>query len=129
MTVELLLNFSVRKSVRLRMLLNNMIVFELMKDIRILYNHNYEVGLPALYETLVVCGSQSVVSVVTRVIRQGLSCLRYRFIMTEFCVVVVVVLLLLLLPLALQPDVGFGLSNNILLFFPICHQFSPSSHS
>jgi hypothetical protein len=30
--------------------------------------------------------------------------------------------------LALQPTVGFGLSNNILPFFPICHQLSPSSH-
>ena len=35
----------------------------------------------------------------------------------------------LLLPLALQPTVGFGLSNNALPFFPICHQLSPSSHS
>ena len=34
-----------------------------------------------------------------------------------------------LLPLALQPTVGFGLSNNFLPFFPICHQLSPSSHS
>jgi len=34
-----------------------------------------------------------------------------------------------LLPLALQPIVGFGLSNNVLPFFPICHQLSPSSHS
>ena len=34
-----------------------------------------------------------------------------------------------LLPLALQPTVGFGLSNNVLPFFPICHQLSPSSHS
>jgi hypothetical protein len=34
---------------------------------------------------------------------------------------------LLLLPLALQPTVGFGLSNKILPFFPICHQLSPSS--
>ena len=38
-------------------------------------------------------------------------------------------LLLLLLPLALQPTVGFGLSNNFIPFFPICHQLSPSSHS
>ena len=38
-------------------------------------------------------------------------------------------LILLLLPLALQPAVGFGLSNNVLPFFPICHQLSPSSHS
>ena len=38
-------------------------------------------------------------------------------------------LLLLLLPLALQPTVGFGLSNNVLPFFPICHQLSPPSHS
>jgi len=37
--------------------------------------------------------------------------------------------LLLLLPLTLQPTVGFGLSNNVLPFFPICHQLSPSSHS
>ena len=36
---------------------------------------------------------------------------------------------LLLLPLALQPTVGFGLSNNVLPFFAICHQLSPSSHS
>ena len=35
---------------------------------------------------------------------------------------------LLLLPLTLQPTVGFGLSNNV-LFFPICLQLSPSSHS
>ena len=35
----------------------------------------------------------------------------------------------LLLPLALQPTVGFGLSNNVLQFFPICHQLFPSSHS
>jgi hypothetical protein len=32
-------------------------------------------------------------------------------------------------PLALQPSVGFGLSNNIPRFFHICHQLSPSSHS
>jgi hypothetical protein len=31
--------------------------------------------------------------------------------------------------LALQPNVGFGLSNNIPPFFSICHQLSPSSHS
>jgi len=37
-------------------------------------------------------------------------------------------ILLLLLPLALQPSVGFGLSNNTSQFFPICHQLSPSSH-
>jgi hypothetical protein len=36
-------------------------------------------------------------------------------------------ILLLLLPLALQPAVGFGLSNKILPFFPICHQLPPSS--
>ena len=36
---------------------------------------------------------------------------------------------ILLLPLALQPTVGFGLLNNVLPFFPICHQLSPSSHS
>ena len=35
----------------------------------------------------------------------------------------------LLFPLALQPSVDFGLSNNVLPFFPICHQHSPSSHS
>ena len=37
--------------------------------------------------------------------------------------------LLRLLPLALQPTVGFGMSNNVLPSFPICHQLSPSSHS
>jgi hypothetical protein len=36
---------------------------------------------------------------------------------------------ILLLPLALQPSVGFGLSNNTLPFFFIYHQLSPSSHS
>ena len=30
--------------------------------------------------------------------------------------------------LPLQPTGGFGLSNNVLPFFPICHQLSPSSH-
>jgi hypothetical protein len=35
------------------------------------------------------------------------------------------IIILLLLPLALQPAVGFGLSNKILPFFPICHQLSP----
>ena len=35
----------------------------------------------------------------------------------------------LFLPLALQPTVNFGLSNNVFPFFPICHQLSPSSHS
>jgi len=34
-----------------------------------------------------------------------------------------------LLPLALQPAVGFGLSNNTSPFFPVYHQLSPSSHS
>jgi hypothetical protein len=37
--------------------------------------------------------------------------------------------ILLLLPLALQPTVGFGLSNNIPPFFSICRQLSPSPHS
>jgi len=37
------------------------------------------------------------------------------------------ILLLLLLPLALQPAVGFGLSSNVLPFFPICHWLSPFS--
>ena len=39
-----------------------------------------------------------------------------------------ILLVLVLLPLALQPTEGFGLSNNVLPFFPICHQLSPSSH-
>jgi len=34
-----------------------------------------------------------------------------------------------LLPLALQPAVGFDMSNNTSPFFPIYHQPSPSSHS
>jgi hypothetical protein len=36
------------------------------------------------------------------------------------------IFIVLLLPLALQPTVGFGLSNNVLPFFPICHQLSQS---
>jgi len=35
---------------------------------------------------------------------------------------------LLLLHLALQPAVGFGLSNNTSPFVPIYHHLSPSSH-
>ena len=35
----------------------------------------------------------------------------------------------ILLLLALQPAVGFGLSNNTSPFVPIYHQLSPSSHS
>ena len=35
----------------------------------------------------------------------------------------------ILLPLAPQPTVGFGLSDNVLPFFSICHQLCPSSHS
>ena len=31
--------------------------------------------------------------------------------------------------MALHPIVGFGLSNNVLPFFPICHQLTPSSYS
>ena len=38
-------------------------------------------------------------------------------------------LLLLLLPLAIQPNVGSGQSNNILSFFPIYRQLCPSCHS
>jgi len=38
-------------------------------------------------------------------------------------------LLLLLLPLALQPTVGFGLSNNVFPFLTSCHQLPPSSRS
>jgi hypothetical protein len=37
--------------------------------------------------------------------------------------------IILLLPLALQPVVGFGLSNNTSPFVPIYHELSPSSHS
>ena len=40
-----------------------------------------------------------------------------------------IIYLLPLLPLALEPTVGFGLSDKVLLYFPICHQLSPSSHS
>ena len=36
---------------------------------------------------------------------------------------------ILLLLLALQPAVGFGLSNNTSPFVPIYHQLSPSSHA
>ena len=39
------------------------------------------------------------------------------------------VLLLLILPSALQPTVGFGLSNNTSPFVPICHQLPPFCHS
>ena len=44
-------------------------------------------------------------------------------------ILLLLLLLLLLLPVALQPAVGFGLSNSILLFFPICRQLSPSPHA
>jgi hypothetical protein len=42
---------------------------------------------------------------------------------------IVYVYIHLLLPLALQPSVGFGLSKNILPFFPIFRQLSPYSVS
>ena len=44
-------------------------------------------------------------------------------------VCVCVYMCILLLPLPLQPTVGFDLSSNVLPFFPICHQLSPSSHT
>jgi hypothetical protein len=73
MTVELLLNFTVMKSVRVQMLLNKTFVFELLKAIRIHFYQNYEVGLPALYDTHCVSESQTVVSVGTSDLRPGLS--------------------------------------------------------
>ena len=44
-------------------------------------------------------------------------------------VVNTVISFLLLILLALQPAVGFGLSNNTSPFFPIYHQPSPPSYS
>ena len=46
-----------------------------------------------------------------------------------FSIITSLILSVLLLPLALQPTVSFGLSNNVLPFFPICHQLSSFSHS
>ena len=42
---------------------------------------------------------------------------------------IIIIIIIIIIPLTLQPTVGFGLSNNVLPFFPICHQLSPSSHS
>ena len=38
-------------------------------------------------------------------------------------------IIIIIIPLAIQPTVGFGLSNNVLPFFPICHPLSSFSHS
>jgi hypothetical protein len=46
-----------------------------------------------------------------------------------YCFKTILLLLFLLLPLALQPVVGFGLSNSSPPFCSIYHQLSPSSHS
>ena len=43
--------------------------------------------------------------------------------------IIIIIIIIIFIPLALQPTVGFGLSNNVLPFFPICHQLSPPSHS
>jgi hypothetical protein len=40
-----------------------------------------------------------------------------------------IIIIIIIITLALQPAVGFGLSNNILPFLPICHQLSQSSQS
>jgi hypothetical protein len=61
--------------------------------------------------------SASVTSCIVQIIYIALVCVLYPL---HFS-------FLLLLPLALQPTMGFGLSNNMLPFFPICHQLSPSS--
>jgi len=45
------------------------------------------------------------------------------------CWIIIIIIITITIPLALQPTMGFGLSNNELAFFPICHQLSPSSHS
>jgi hypothetical protein len=45
----------------------------------------------------------------------------------EMACIIIIIIIIIIIPLALQPAVGFGLSNNILTFFPICHQLSPSS--
>ena len=50
-------------------------------------------------------------------------------VMTLLLLLILILLLLLLLLLALQPAVGFGLSNNTAPFFPVLHQLSPSSHA
>ena len=42
----------------------------------------------------------------------------------QFCRILKYLFLLFLLPSALQPAVGFGLSNNTSPFFPIYHQLS-----
>ena len=40
-----------------------------------------------------------------------------------------IIIIIIIIPLALQPAVRFGLSNNVRPFFSTHHQLSPSSHS
>jgi hypothetical protein len=36
---------------------------------------------------------------------------------TVFLIIIIIIIIITIIPLALQPTVGFGLSNNILPFF------------
>ena len=50
-----------------------------------------------------------------------MRCRRHRWILY--------IIIIFIIPLTLQPTVDFGLSNNVLPFFPVCHELSTSSNS
>ena len=121
-------------------------------------SYGYKIPQISLFEMYVYCGmdstywavEQSVLSTFCnsqyKFAKIGLVCLFVSFVWlrvatpgltTDFCEILYWEIYFpekfsdkrLFLPLALQPAVGFGLSNNVLPFCPICHQLSPSSHS
>ena len=106
-SVQGLYLFTHLKSVPVRGQTGTWPLYDPEKSFTLLEVRRREVGGGGVYKDAYICFHIS--------LRQGL--IFYKLI------------LLLLLPLALQPTVGFGLSNNVLPFFPIYHQLSPSSHS
>ena len=77
----------------------------------------------------ICCGNSDTCTSAPSPVGQQLHHQCFEFIRPPNTIINSLLLLLLLIPLALQPTVGFGLSNNVLPFFPICHQLSTSSHS
>jgi hypothetical protein len=80
-------------------------------------NHPFDVRICLAFEILCATKHKAAESVHGRRTRNGTVCFHPQLQSSS------------LLPLALQPAVGFGQSNSIPPFFPICHQLSPSSHS
>ena len=102
-----------------------------------LQNAVYSIMLPFLFHVLFTFYTQGVLK-----FKGNLWCQKVKLNISKYAEVwspqqqerymgsdLLLLFLLILLPLALQPAVGFGLSNNTSPFVPICHQLSTSSHS